>query len=151
MQKYWRKFLNLKYGAENIRTVLLLPFGHFSGFLDSHLPVSHLKSTFEEVWNTEADVLRECCKNRFRAKNDVTQWLMKNWRFCQGRFEPRGIKWGKSYAIGEDQSMIKDLRNQKFKAVCLNDCNPDLDFEYYQKELQKAFEAILPEKSSFEL
>lgn len=151
MKKYWRKFLNLKYGVENIRTLLLLPFGHFSGFLDAHLPVSHLKSTFEEVWEREEDVLRECCKNRFRKKSDVTQWLMKNWRFCQGQFEPRSIWWGKSYAIGSDSHMLEELRAQRYKAVCLNDCDPDLDFDYYQRELKKVFEEILPEKSSFEL
>lgn len=150
MKKYWRKFLSPKHGAENIRTLLLLPFGHFSGFLDSHLPVSHLKSTFGEVWEKEPEVLETCCRNRFRAKNDVTQWLMKNWRYCQGKFEPRSIHWGKSYAIGENPNMLKDLRSQKYKAVCLNDCDPDLDFEYYQQELKKAFEEILPEKSSFE-
>ena len=50
-----------------------------------------------------------------------------------------------------DRKLLEELRDQRYKAVCLNDCDPDLDFDYYQRELKKAFEEILPEKSSFEL
>lgn len=46
--------------------------------------------------------------------------------------------------------MITAIKRQKYKMICLNDSNPDLDFEKYQKELIEAFETILPEKSSFE-
>ena len=47
--------------------------------------------------------------------------------------------------------MCSSIKKQKYKAVCVNDTNPDLDFEKEQKKLIEAFEAILPEKSSFEL
>ena len=150
IKKHWRKFLSPKYGRENIRSILLLPFGHFSGFLDSHLPASHLKSTFKEIWNKEANVLSESCFCRFRDKKCVTHWVMKNWRFCEGQFEPRSIRWGKSYAIGADSAMLQELRKQKYYAVCLNDCDSNLDFELHQDQLKAVFEEILPEKSSFE-
>ena len=151
MRKYWKKFFHIKYGKELIRTVLLTPFSHFSGFLDTHLPASHLKSTFEEVWEKEATLLLECGGHRFRCKDDVTHWVMKNWRTCQGRFVPRSISWGKSFYIGNNPRMIDAIKKRKYKAICLNDSDPDLDFEKYQKELIEAFETILPEKSGFEL
>lgn len=149
-KKYWRKFLSLLYGKEIIRTILLWPFGHFGGFLDTHLPTSHLKSSFFEVWEQEPEYLHNCGKNKFRKKTEVTQWLVKNWRYCKGQFVPRSIRWGKSFSIGEDERMIPAIKSQKYKAVCVNDCDPNLDFEKCQKELIEAFEAILPEKCSFE-
>ena len=150
VKRYPFKFYNLKYGKALLRNICLLPFGHFAGFLDTHLPVSHLKSTFFEVWEKEHDLLSECGTHRFREKGDVTHWLMKNWRYCQGKFIPRSIRWGKSFAIGADPKMLPAIKNGKYKAICLNDCDPNLDFDYYQAAIAKAFEEILPEKSAFE-
>ena len=150
IKQHWRKFLSSKYGVGNIRTVLLLPFVYFPGFLDTHLPASHLKSTFEEIWNIEKESLDTSCKNRFRSRTDLTHWLMKNWRYCCGQVEPRSIRWGKYYTIGSDPNMLKDLRSQKYHAVCLNDCDGNLDFELHKSQIQAAFEEILPDKSSFE-
>ena len=150
IREHWRKFFSLKFGVDIVRSLLLLPFGHFSGFLDAHLPASHLKSTFKELWELEENTLSISSQNRFRAKSDVTQWLMKYWRCCQGKFVPRSIRWGKSYAIGSDPNMLKDLRSQKYHAVCLNDCDINLYFELHKSQIQAAFEEILPDKSSFE-
>lgn len=150
VQKYWKKFYSPRYGAALVRNILLTPFGHFSGFLDCHLPASHLKSTFQEVWEKEGAILQNCGTHRFREKGDVTHWLMKYWQICQGRFAPRSIKWGKSFSIGHDPEMIKAIKEQMYKVVCVNDCDPDLDFEVNQRELKDAFELILPEKSGFE-
>lgn len=151
MKKYWYKYLSPKYGAEVIRTILLLPFGHFSGFLDAHITSSHLKSTYREVWDKESELLMQTSSHRFRDKRDVTEWLMKNWRFCQGKFVPRSIKWGKSFAIGHDSAMYDSIKKQRYKTVCVNDTDPNVDFETERLKLIEAFESILPEKSSFEL
>lgn len=150
MMKYWYKFFSIKYGAKALaHNLLLMPFGHFSGFRDRHLPTSHLKSTFREIWEKESELLSECGLHRFRCREDVTHWLMKNWRFCKGEFIPRSIKWGCPFRVG-DQAATEAIRNKKYKAVCINDDDPDLDFEYWQRELIDAFETILPEKSAFE-
>jgi len=151
MRKFWKKFFSVKYGKELMRTICLLPFGHFSGFLDSHLPTSHLKSTFVEIWDKEQVILENCCKHHFRDKGDVTHWLMKNWRSCQGKFVPRSIKWGKSFAIGHDSAMYDSIKKQRYKTVCVNDTDPNVDFETERLKLIEAFGSILPEKSSFEL
>lgn len=150
MRKYWNKFFSLKYGKDLFRNLLLYPFEFFSAFYDTHLPTSHLKSTFDEIWEKEPDILNNCGKHRFRTNEDVTHWLMKCWRICQGRFVPRSTKWGKCFEIGADKDIAKAIVNQKYKVVCLNDSNPNLDFDAHQKELIEAFEQILPEKSGFE-
>ncbi|MBQ8833645.1 MAG: Stealth CR1 domain-containing protein [Oscillospiraceae bacterium] len=150
LKKYWKKFFAIKYGADILRNFLLMPFKFFSAFYDTHLPASHLKSTFYEVWEKEPEILQECGTHRFRTREDVTHWLMKNWRFCKGEFVPRSNKWGRCFEIGQDDDMISAIKKQKYKAICINDSDPNLDFEKYQKELIEAFETILPEKSSFE-
>ena len=149
-KKHWKKFFSLCYGKALLRNALLLPFGHFSGFLDSHLPASHLKSTFYELWREERQALAECGTHRFRNKGDLTHWLMKDWRICKGQFVPRSINWGKSFSIGHNPEMISAIKERKYKIVCLNDCDPELDFETNNWKLVTAFETILPQKSEYE-
>ena len=144
------KFFSLRYGLQAIRNILTLPEKHFSYFCDTHVCSPYLKSTFTKVWNLEPQVLDKACSAKFRTKDDITEWLVKDWQICEGNFEPRSVRWGKAFSIGEDSQMIPAIRKQKYKAVCVNDCDPDVDFEYYKKELQAAFESILPEKSNFE-
>ena len=143
-------FFAIKYGKGLIKNIFLAWYGHFSAFCDLHLPTSHLKQTFEEVWEKEQQYLCECGSHRFRKWTDATHWVMKNWRYCKGQFMPRSVKWGKSFVIGKDAKMIPAIKSQKYKAVCVNDCDPTLDFEKCQAELIEAFESILPEKCSFE-
>lgn len=148
-RKYWRKFYSLKYGKHLVRNMLLFPFSYFSSFYDSHLPTSHLKSTFFEVWGKEQAFLENCGYHRFRDAKDATHWLFKCWRFCQGRFIPRGNNWGGFFDIDSGDA-IKAIENQKYKAVCLNDNSLCINFEETQKKVIAAFEKVLPEKSSFE-
>ena len=93
-------FFSMRYGGNLIRNLLLSPFKYFSCFRDSHLPTSHLKSTFTEVWEAEPDVLEQCSANRFRSRSDVSHWLMKDWRICKGEFCPRSTGWGTAFRTG---------------------------------------------------
>lgn len=150
LRKNWKKYFSILYGKDLIRNILLSPFKYFSAFFDMHLPTSHLKSTFEEVWEVEKELLSECGTHRFRSSKDLTHWLMKNWRFCKGQFMPRSNTWGKCFELGQDENVFAAIKTQKYKMVCLNDSNPDLDFDVYQKKLSAVFESILPEKSEYE-
>jgi len=150
LRKNWLKFFSLQYGMDCIRNILHLTFKNFSSFYDLHLPTSHLKSTFFEVWNQEACVLKECGIHRFRTQEDVMHWLMKYWRFCKGEFMPRSVKWGRCFEIGNDDCMCDAIRKQMYKACCLNDSYTDIDFAHYKELLVDAFETVLPEKSKFE-
>lgn len=150
IRKYWRVFFSPKYGMDNVRNLLLLPFNLFSTFNDLHLPSPHLKSSFIEILEEEPELLRKCAMHRFRTKDDVNHWLLKAWRYCKGQVVPQSCKWGKCFSIGHDQDIIDAIQKQKYKAICLNDSDPNLDFERHQKELIDAFETILPDKCSFE-
>lgn len=144
------KFFSLKYGKDIIRNIALLPFVYFSDFRDSHLPTSYNKSQFEKVWKLEHEKLYNGSKSRFRSVNDVNHWLIKNWYMCEGDFEPRSLNFGKRFELGTDETVFDYIINQRGKVVCLNDSNPNIDFENIQKKLIECFESILPEKSSFE-
>ena len=143
------KWFHYKYGIQMLRTLCLLPWHHLPGFFNDHLPQPFLKSTFETVWNKEEEVLDRVCKNKFRNYNeDVNQWLMRYWQFCEGKFVPASPKRGICYTNVCDDA-IETIRKQKYPVICINDSKED-GFEEWKNKLLKSFESILPEKSSFE-
>ena len=162
INKYYRKkeimhscgkeFFSKKYSAsELLRNFLLAPLKYFSCFRGRHLPASYLKSIWVEVWEKEADTFWRVCKNRFRARDDVTEWIFKDWQICEGKIVPRSYKWGKHFELGSDnRDVCEAIRTQRYTAICLNDSSDAVDFEKTRVQLKKAFEEILPEKSSYE-
>jgi len=144
------KFLNIKYGKYNMRTLLCLPWSRIQGFYDTHTCNAYLKKTFKEVWKKEYNVLDETSKTKFRSSNDVNQHLFKNWQFCTGNFHPKKSI-SKFCRITDDIKYACDLiESQKYKNICLNDGETQENFDEYKKKIIDSFEKILPEKSSFE-
>ncbi|MGM9624543.1 MAG: stealth family protein [Eubacteriales bacterium] len=152
LKQNFRKFFSLRYGTDLLRNVLLAPFRYFSAFRDPHLPSSYLKRTFETVWAAEEERLLSCAGNRFRSKSDYTHWLMKCWQLCEGRFAVRGTDWGHHFELWEDDldAVCRAVTERKYRAVCINDSKPDIDFEMYKTRLKACFEAAFPDPSSFE-
>ena len=148
------KWFNFNYGIRNFQTLLLLPWAKFSSMHDSHLPLPHTKHNFEEVWQAEPDILEQTSKSRFRNKENVSHWLFRYWSIMKGEFCPQG-KLGKKFEISDDKvnnGKIYDyIKKQRGKIICVNDSICNIDFELRKKELKSAFEAILPDKSEFEI
>ncbi len=123
------------------------------GICDYHIQNSYNKSTFDELWEKEYDVINNTCKNRSRSKDDVTIWSVRYFRLLNGQFHPKKPI-GKSFStnsLSYSDEAIKYIKNQKGKVICLNDSEDEVDFERHQQMVIEAFEKILPEKSSFEL
>lgn len=57
-----------------------------------HLPLSHLKSTFEEIWKAQPGVMERTSANRFRTDDCVNHWLASSWNMVSGRFCPANEK-----------------------------------------------------------
>jgi hypothetical protein len=150
MKKNRKKFFSLKYGKDVIRNYALIPFIYISDFRDLHLPASHLKSNFSELFKLEPELMKKSTSSRFRSKEDVNQWLVKDYNMCKGTFYPRNPKWGMKFELGVDEDAYEYVKCQKGKAVCLNDSVESLNFEEIRSKLVEAFETILPEKSSYE-
>ena len=148
--KNFFKFFNPIYGKHLIRNIALIPFKDFSSFYDLHLPKSFLKTNYEELWNEEPDKMKKASSSRFRSKEDVNIYLIKEWYLCKGAFYPRNPSFGQKFELGEDDNVYEYILNRKGKVVCLNDSSEKIDFSSVQAKLIDAFDKILPGKSSFE-
>lgn len=146
------KWFSPKYGSQLYRNVALYPWKYFTGFLSPHLPVAYKKSTFFEVWDKEESVLDATSRSKFRTKEDVTIWLMRFWRLAKGEFIPQKLS-GLNYSISSkviSEKAAKDITNQTYQMVCLNDVVPDEEFDEVKKILNDGLNNLLPDKSSFE-
>ena len=146
------KWLNLKYGKGFLRNLYYLPIGKFTGFVDPHLPLSIMKSTYEECWEAEGETLDRVCRNRFRTKEDVNDYFFRYWRLVKGEFCPRSNKVGAIFSIGSDFTAIENaLKTQKYKMICVNDGTDVTDFDALKQKVVALFDEVFPEKSGFEV
>ena len=143
------KYLNLKYGKNIIKNLLLYNWKNISPCYYNHTSNSYLKSTFEEVWEKEFKLLDEVCQNKFRSSDDVNQYVMKAWQVYSGKFSPKSYKQFGSCMTLSDNSNFDIIKHQKTEILCINDGQVE-NFDKVQQKLIEAFESILPEKSSFE-
>ena len=153
MKKNLIRHFNPHYGAKNFQTLFLLPWNHFCGFNNAHLPVSHLKSTFETVWKKEPQALTLTCKNKFRMNDDVSHWLFRYWNLCTHHFIPRNTKkFGKYFDIDtlSYKMICNHIENQASKVICINDSSMNYDYEKIKAEIIKSFDLVFPAPSSFE-
>ena len=153
LSKNYSKWINLKYGKELIRTLLLFPYAGFTGFHNTHYASPYTKSLLEEVCNLFPESIETTMKNRFRSQQDVNQYLFQDYRFCTGAFYPINPNWKKKMFTLTDSNLqlaAKYIRRQKVCEIVLNDSDL-IDFEKAKNVLTEAFESIFPEKSSFEL
>lgn len=151
IKENFSKIVNLKYGVDLIRSLIFFSRNEFTGMLNPHMGVSYLKSSFEEVWDTYGDRIKETTSNRFRTENDVSHWLVRYWQLMSGKFFPKRIKEDRYFDNFDNLSDIcKAITKKKYKMICINDSKLDGDFDEFANGVSKAFEQALPEKSSFE-
>lgn len=145
------KWFSKNYGDLLERNESLSYWNNFVGFRDPHVPSAFKKSSFAKVWEAENELLSDTCSAKFRNMTCVNQWLVRYWQLCEGIFNPRRTE-GKSYVVTIDnyKEVAKVIRNQELPMICLNEeCSMD-EFEIIKKEINEAFEFILPNKSLFE-
>lgn len=152
IKKNFFKWFNLKNGINLFRTFCLMPWNNFVGFKFTHLPTSFLKSTFEEIWQKEYESLDLTSKNKFRSKEDLNQFVIKDWQIASGNFYPRKYNIGKFFEVSDGiDNITKAIEKSKYKMICINDAEIGDRFEEYKNEINKSFEKILPQKSKFEI
>lgn len=132
--------------------MLELAFPRYTGFYTVHGPAPYLKSTFGELWEKEGELLTEMSAHRFRDKGDVTPYLFREWQKLSNHFIPKNIEKDFSYfnIAKENKKLLETIVKQKKKVICINDQKLGTEFERVKLEVQKAFQTILPEVSSFE-
>ena len=154
IKKNLGKWFSPLYGPEVGRTILLLPWGDFTGFKNLHLPYSYKKETFEEAWEKEGYLLDRACSHKFRDSSDVSSRMMSFWQIAKGDFYPRSPKVGMYYSVTNDEAknekMFEAIRDKKHRMICINDEYSGDDFTGVKEKLRNSFEQAFPAKSGFE-
>ena len=117
-----------------------------------HLAQPYLKHSFEEAWADSAEILDRSCAHRVRSDHDINQWYIRYRQLAEGRFSPIFPRDHACYRLtAESDEVFRVITQQEKPLVCLND-GPGAAacFEEQRAKLLRAFEAILPERSSFE-
>lgn len=149
--KNWEKWYCKDYGELLERTESLRYWYDFPGFHDPHMASAMKKSVLSHLWEIEQDALDKASQNHFRAYSDVTQYLIRYWQLCTGEFFPRRTLGKVCFVDMQNyQEIAREIAGQKWQMVSLNENCTSEEFEIIRKEINAAFEKILPDKSSFE-
>ncbi len=145
------KIYNLIYGKLVIKSILLKPWKYFTGMENPHATMPYIKETWDEVWRTEEEELLNMASNKFRTKYDFNHWIFKYWQMFKGDFVPMNYKKYKYYDLkNNNKKFCQEVIKGKYKVICLNDSDENLDYKNVKKELHEMFEKMYPDKSSFE-
>jgi len=118
-----------------------------------HLPLAHLKSTFDEIWRSQPKVMERTSKSRFRIDDGVSHWLASAWDMVSGRFCPANERRiGETFLLDDRNlgQVLEAVRRQSYREICINDSERISDPAKAFEELSRAFASLLPSKSSFE-
>jgi hypothetical protein len=120
-----------------------------------HQPMAYLKKTLHDVHVEFSEEMMECSKNRFRANNDLTQYLYRYWQLAKGEFYPSKFNDHKYYKIESKDDIdqcLQEIDNYTF--VCPNDSVSEEvaeeEYLYIETKLIEKLNKILPKKASFE-
>lgn len=150
-EKNWDKWYYNDYGELLERTKSLHYWYDFAGFRDPHMASAMKKSVLSRLWEVEGEVLDRSSRNQSRAYTDVSQYLIRYWQLCSGKFYPRRTL-GKFYQVDLDNynEIARDIEEQKHQMISINENCSTKDFTTIKKMINKAFNKILPDKSEFE-
>lgn len=147
----WEKWYCEDYGDRLERTRACAYWYDFPGFYDPHMANAMKKSTLAHLWEIEPEAMDAGSKDRFRGMSDVTQYLIRYWQLCTGKFYPRRTQ-GKVYfpTIDTYQDVVAAIRHQSYPMISFNEnCTPD-EFEVMKEAVNVALESLFPQRSSFE-
>lgn len=132
--------------------LLELVFPRYTGLYTVHDAAPLLKSTYELLWEKEGELLSKVCSHRLRDKEDVSQYLIREWQKLSGNFYPENRHRAFRLFTVDDQNaaLVNTITRQSAKIICINDSNKKIDFLHAREELETAFAKVFPEKSSFE-
>lgn len=147
--KSFEKYISYKYGIYNLKSLFMLPFRKYSAFQDFHCHLNLKKETLENLWGKEFEVLDECCRNKFRTRNDISIWLARYWQLASGQFIASRINDG--YYEIDDVKIIDAISKQRDFIICLNDVVSDENILELKSTIVESFEVILPDFSAFEV
>jgi len=150
-RRNWWKWHYPGYGKRLLRTISLSHFYDFDYFSIPHMAVAMKKSVIQKIWELEPEVMDISSRNKFRNYSDVSQYLFRFWKLCEGDFYPRRTK-GLYVDITDDNCMeIADIiRSRREQMISLNEADELKDFERVRNIINQALAEVYPRKSIFE-
>ena len=150
IKKNFLNWFHPKYKGYLIRNLFDFGYSYFTGFYDHHLPQSFLKSTFIDAWKHNENLFDETCTHSFRDKEDVCIWVMRYWQLVNGNFHPYNVCNDSKYFlldnINKVEGVAQFVASQKKNLVVINDSPLLENFERAKKEINGAFDRILPNR-----
>ena len=145
------KWFHPKYGRFLLNNLYMLPGKNLAGIRNFHTCVPFRKSTLEEVWAAFPQELDHTCRNRFRSREDVCQYLFRYWRLMKGEFVPTRPN-SRYLTLGVDsaEAIERALSAADHKVVCVNDDPMDGDPAQEQRRMAEIFRRKFPQRSDFE-
>ena len=100
-----------------IYNMLEMAFPRYTGFYTVHGPSPLRKDTFEKLWELEPELLTKVCGHPFRHKEDISQYVLREYQKLSGDFIPRNIqKLNGYYEISnENETLLQAIKGQKKK------------------------------------
>ena len=154
VRQAWKKWYGPHlWGRALFMSIILLGRSCFENFALSHIEQPMLKSVFKEIWEKEETLLDHSC-TQFREDTNLTQYLIRYWQFASNRFYPttkRGLTYH-NYNKDIVADIIKNIKEDKFKSICINDsplCSIE-EYQYASQLIREAFEEKFPRKSIYE-
>lgn len=146
---YFRPGYPLMYFGYNL---LEMAFPRFTGFYTVHGPSPLKKESYRFFWKNEEELLHHVCCHPFRHKEDISQYVLREYQKLSGNFVPKNIhKFCRYFNLQpENPELVKTITKQKSKCICINDSNFEIPYEKVKQELNHAFSILFPEKSQFE-
>lgn len=140
------KFFNYKYGIQNLRTLLSLPYGGFIGFQNQHLTIAYKKMDFNNAYKLCPEVFNNTWKHRFRQFDDINEWVVRYIRNLNGDFIPGYLK-GQFFTLSNFKNKLPSIKYNS-KIIVINDdgCYDSEVFKNLNTLLSKQFS----EKSKYE-
>jgi hypothetical protein len=132
--------------------MLEMAFPRYTGFYTVHGPSPLRKDTFEKLWELEPELLTKVCGHSFRHKEDISQYVLREYQKLSGEFIPKNVeKTCRYYELAtNNDKLYRTVAERREKIICINDANCEIDFDRTKRELNNAFEIAFPEKSAYE-
>lgn len=158
LKNQFEKWFTVKYKLSQVlKTLVLSRTPRFPGIEQPHMPQPYLKSTFIEVWEKEKDFLLEVATHKFRDKNDVNQWLFRNWQLVSGNFEPVQqrnrslmIDFEKNDELEELRKCELELKRKRLLLLCINDGDNIQNQEQIVAGVNSSLQLAFPETAPWE-
>lgn len=139
-------FFNLKYGFNQIRTLLSLPYAGFVGFFNPHFPVGYLRSNFIQFADVAENELKNTWQHRFRNPSDINEWAVRYFRNLNGEFIPGKLK-GQYLTIKDFENRVKIKSNIKVLVINDDGCRS----KNALNQLEQILEDKFGDKSRYEI